>query len=158
MLDRLFPKQIDNRFPGHWLALWLFVPLVVLRLIIGANSMINTASVAMGADGIPLDTFSPPAAAVALALFALLGLSGLILALLCALALFRYRAMIPLLYLMLVIQLVAGRVLSIVHPIAHAGAATVGSSGISAGAIVSYTLMALTALGFILSLAGRRTQ
>jgi hypothetical protein len=158
LLKTIFPATIDNRFAGHWLALWLFVPLVLLRLVIGTNSMVMTASVAMGADGIPLNTFSPPAAAVTLALFSLLGLSDLILALLCALALFRYRAMIPLLYLLLVVQLIGGRVLSVVYPIAHAGATTVGSSGISAGMIVSYSLMALTVLGFILSLAGKRAQ
>ena len=158
MLDRLFPRQIDNRFPGHWLALWLFVPLVGLRLLIGANSMINTASVATGADGIPLDTFSPAAADATLALFALLGLEGLTVAVLCALALLRYRAMIPLLYLLLVLQTVASRILSHVHPMVHAGAATLGSSGIAIGTIVSYGLMGLTVLGFLLSLVPRRTQ
>ena len=156
MLDRLFPRQIDNRFPGHWLALWLFVPLVILRLIIGANSMINTASVAMGADGIPLDRFSPDAAAATLVLFALLGLSGFVLALFCALALLRYRGMIPMLYLLLVIQVTAGRVLSVVHPMVHAGAATVGSSDVPIGTIVSYSLMGMTVLGLLLSLMGRR--
>ena len=134
------------------------MPLVALRLVISVNSTINTASVAMGADGIPINTFSPAAAMAALGLFAALGLSILILTLLSALALIRYRAMIPMLYLLLVLQLVAGRVLSLMHPIARAGAATIGSSGVPIGAIVSYSVMALTVLGFLLSLVGRRTQ
>ena len=50
MLGRLFPKQMDNTYRGHWLGMWLFVPIVLLELVIGTNSIINTRSVATGAD------------------------------------------------------------------------------------------------------------
>jgi len=158
MLDRIFPRAIDNRFPGHPLALWLFVPLVLFRLVIGFNSTFNAASVATGADGIPLNTFGPAGEAEAIALFALLGLYALCIALLCALALVRYRAMIPMLYLLLMVQLIGSRTLALVHPTVHAGAATIGSSGVPIGTIVSYCVMAMTVLGFVLSLIGRRLQ
>jgi hypothetical protein len=49
MLNRIFPKKIDNNFRGHWLAIWLLVPIVVARLLIGVNSILNTRSVSLSA-------------------------------------------------------------------------------------------------------------
>ncbi|HXG70699.1 MAG TPA: hypothetical protein VNJ04_08825 [Gemmatimonadaceae bacterium] len=32
MLNRIFPAQIDNRYRGHPVALWLFVPIAFIKL------------------------------------------------------------------------------------------------------------------------------
>jgi hypothetical protein len=144
MLTRIFPKQFDNAFAGWRLAIWLFVPIVIVELGIGANSMISTRMVAMSADGIPLDRYGKEAADAVVALFALLGLSRLVIALLCALALIRYRSMLPLLYLTLLLLHLGARVLNALHPIASAGAAP--------GGLVVNALLALLVLGFVLSL------
>jgi hypothetical protein len=149
MLSRIFPRQIDNAFRGHRLGVWLFAPVVALKLVIGVNSILHTRDVAMGADGIPLDRLGAGADEV-LSLFALLSLSNLMLALLGALATIRYRAMIPLLYLLFLLQQLGGKVLMAMHPVARAGAATLG--GLSIGTIVTYGLLAATAVGFVLSL------
>src|SRR5665213_1845750 len=101
MLTRIFPKQIDNAYRGHWLAIWLMVPIVLLRLVIGFNSMVFARMVATSADGIPLDSFGTAGAE---ALIALLGLYLLLFALLGVVVLIRYRAMIPFMYLLLLIQ------------------------------------------------------
>ena len=53
MLERLFPKQFDDQFPGKRPALWLLGFLIALKLVMSVNSIFNTASVASGADGIP---------------------------------------------------------------------------------------------------------
>lgn len=52
MFSRIFPKQIDNAFQGHWLAVWLLVPVVLVKLAMDVNSIINTRLVATSADGI----------------------------------------------------------------------------------------------------------
>lgn len=150
MLNRIFPKEIDNAFRGHWLGLWLFVPILALRLVIGTNSIINTRTVAMSADGIPLDSYGTAGAEAVIALFALLGLYVLIFALLGVVALIRYRALIPFLYLVMLIQQLGTRVLSLIHPIA-----TSGSSDSQIGSAVIYGILAMTAIGFVLSLLGR---
>ena len=155
MLNRVFPRQLDNNFRGHWLAVWLLVPVVLMRLVIGTNSMINTHDIATAADGIPVDSFSAAAAAQVLSLFALQGLYGLTIALLGVLVLLRYRAMIPLYYLVLLILMFGSRALSLLHPTARVGAATIGSSGLTAGALIIYGLLAATVVGFVASLAGR---
>ena len=44
MLDRLFPRQADNRFPGHRAALWLLGVYVALKLVMSSNSIFNAAA------------------------------------------------------------------------------------------------------------------
>ena len=95
MLDRLFPRQVDNRFDGHRAALWLMGLLVALKLVVSLNSIFNTASVAQGADGIPLDSYGVAAAREVLTLFALTALGQLALALVALAALIRWRALVP---------------------------------------------------------------
>ena len=64
MLGRLFPTQFDNDYDGQPLAMWLLVPILLLRLVIGFNSIISTRMVAVDADGIPLKSFGAAGAAV----------------------------------------------------------------------------------------------
>ena len=146
MFDRLFPKQLDNSFRGYRLAIWLFVPIILLKTVIGVNSIVMTRQVASSADGIPLDSYGAAAAQAVIALFALLGLWQLILALIAFAALLRYRAMIPFLYLVLLIQMLGNRALNFLHPIAKAA-----SSGPAPGSYLSLGLLAATVLGLLLS-------
>src|SRR5579862_4280134 len=103
ILNRIFPKQFDNVYSGHRLAIWLFGLVVLMELAMGANSIINTRTVAMSADGIPLDSYSAGGADAVIALFAIAGLFRVLLALQGVLVLIRYRAMIPFMYLLLLI-------------------------------------------------------
>src|SRR5665213_3048103 len=104
MLTRIFPQRLDNHFDGYRLAIWLLVPVVILKLVIGGNSMINTRHVATTADGIPLASFNAGGAQAVVSLFALLGLFQFLLGAQGVLVLIRYRAMIPLMYLLLIVQ------------------------------------------------------
>jgi hypothetical protein len=153
MVSRIFPKAFDNTYRGHWAGLWLLVPIVILRLIIGTNSMLNTHDVAMKADAIPLDTFPAAAVAAAVSLFSLLGLYVFVLGLLGVLVLIRYRAMIPFYYVLLLAVQLANRALSLAHPMVHSGGTEVGA--IPVGSIVTWGLFALLVVGLILSLSGK---
>lgn len=126
MNQRLFPQVIDNRFEGHRLAIWLLGGLVVVRLLMSFNIILNTRSVAVGADGIPLNSFSELEASRFLSLFAVFGVSQLVLAMLGLLALFRYRAMIPLLYLLFLAEMLARRLILLAQPLAGDGARPIG--------------------------------
>src|SRR5206468_3350683 len=121
MLQRLFPAQLDNTYRGSRIAIWLLVPIVLAKLAIGGNVMIQTRMVATNADGIPLDSYNAAGAQAVLAFFALWGLGQAILALLGVLALIRYRSMIPLIYLVLLIEQLGRKALFLAKPIAHAG-------------------------------------
>jgi hypothetical protein len=147
MLDSIFPRQFDNNYRGNRLAIWLLVPIVIGRLAMGTNTIINTRMVATSADGIPLDSFGAGGAETVIALFALYGLSVLLCALLGVVVLIRYRSMIPFLYLLLLLQQLGGKVLILLHPFARTGipSAKLGSAFILA-------IIAMTLIGFILSL------
>lgn len=148
MLTRLFPRQIDNAYRGHKVAIWILALVVLLKAIQGVQSIFNTRSVMENADGLSLAHFDPSGAALLLSLFALLGLYLLIVPALSALALIRYRAMIPLIYLMLLLLYGASRLVQLLHPVPRADAHPIGF-------YVNLVILGLTVLGFLLSLMNR---
>lgn len=150
MIDRLFPKQFDNVFRGLWPGLWLFAPVVLVELAMGVNTVFNTRFVATSADGIPLDRFDAGGADAVLALFALTGLFRLLLALQGLLVLVRYRAMIPLMYLLLLVLHLGSKALLAAHPIARSGAASA-----EAGSALIFAILAALVAGLVLSLIKR---
>jgi hypothetical protein len=144
MLNRLLPRQADNTYRGYRLALWLFGILVLVKTIISVNSMINGRDVATSADGIPLDTFTPDGARAVVSLFALLGLSNLVICILCIVVLARYRALVPFLFSLLLLQHLARKLIHQVMPIV-----TTGSPPAS---VINLVLLALMVVGLALSL------
>jgi hypothetical protein len=147
VLDRILPKQIDNVFRGHWLALGLFGLFVALRLVMGANSALNARSVASGADGIPIDGLGS-AGDIVVRLFSLQGFSSLVLALLALLVLIRYRAMVPLMFLVFLVELPGRRGLAVLNPIAPP------EGGTPVGFYINLGLLLIVVLGLALSLVG----
>ena len=111
MFQRLFPDRIDNRFEGHRLALWLLGIHVALKLVMSVNSIINTAKIASGADGFQLESYGAEGARAVLMLFAVHSMAELALALLGVVALLRYRAMVPMVALLLLLEAVGRRLI-----------------------------------------------
>jgi hypothetical protein len=155
MLNRIFPKQADNAAYRGWrAAIWLMVPILIVRAGEGINSMWDTRHVAITADGIPLDRYDPAAAATVLLLFALLGMWLTLQALFGTIVLVRYRALLPLTYLLTLLQFAGNRIIGTLHPIVSGGATKVGA--FDTGALVTYGLWGLLIVGFGLSLLPRR--
>lgn len=151
MLNRLFPSHFDNRFGGYRGALWLLGLYVALKLIMGVNSIFNTESVAVGADGLPIDSFGASAARAVLMLFALSSLGQLALALIALTALVHYRAMVPFIYLVLLGEQVARRFIVQSYAVAR-------TESTPAGSYVGFGLLALLSLGLVLSLIPSRRE
>jgi hypothetical protein len=148
MFDRIFPKQIDNNYRGYRLAILIFALLVILRAVMGFNSITMTHIVATNADGIPLDSYGTACADVVVLFFKNIGLFFLLLSLLGAVVLIRYRTMIPLMYLVLIVQLVGSRLLLFLYPI-------VKTSEMPLGFPVNLTMLAAALIGLVLSLIDR---
>lgn len=148
MLQRILPPAFDNRFPGHRLALWLFGLLAVLKLMTAHTHIFNADGGAQSISSIPLDTYPAGAAQNVVGLFARMGLEQLVIALLFVLALVRYRSMIPLLYLVLVLHYVALRAVSAAKPLVLAG-----TSGVK---YMSLAIAVVSVAGLVLSLNPRR--
>src|SRR5512132_680262 len=121
MLQRLLPQRIDNTFHGHRLALWLFGVVVLVKGAIGFGTIFNGGSAATSADGIALDTFSPAGAQAFVSLLAAWGLSQLMLNLIGLLVLVRYRALVPFMFAMLLLEHLCRRLIFWVLPIASTG-------------------------------------
>ena len=149
ILDRFFPRQVDNRFNGYRAALWLLGLFIALKLVMGVNSIFNTASVAAGADGIPLDSFGPAAAREVMLLFALTSLGQLTLALVSLTLLIRYRALIPFIYLVLIGEHLARRLIVQSYGVAR-------TENLAVGWYLNFGLLALLTLGLMLSLIPAR--
>lgn len=146
MFERLFPRQFDNHYRGHRLGLWLLVPIVALRLLQGVNCLIDPRSIAMSADAIPLERFTADASGEIVLLFALSALSFLLFALQGIVVLVRYRSMIPLTYVWLVIDQVVRRALILTHPTIESASA----GGHAIGFYINLALMAAMGLGLVL--------
>jgi hypothetical protein len=146
LAHRLFPARIESRDGVDRPALWIFTAIVLVKTVISVNSIINGHTVVSTADGIPLDTYSPAAAQTIVSVFALLSLSNLMLCLLCVLAIVRYRAMIPLMFTVLLLQALARYAVLGFLPIPRTGAPP--------GTAINAVLLALTLAGLALSLRG----
>ena len=158
MLTRLFPKHIDNEYRGHVLAIWLLVPLALLKFLQGANvagllGTGNSRQVLETVDHVPVGAFPAEAASQLIFLFAAWGLGVFILGLLGLIVLLRYRAMLPLMYLLLVIEQVGRQALATIHldqPFVSLAA--------SPANLINWGFLAALAIGLLLSLTGRRPR
>lgn len=150
MLGRVLPRSIDNDYRGRKLALWLLGLLALVKLAMGLNCILNGDAVARGADGIPLDTFTPGGARAVVTLFAIWGLSQVILGLLCVLALLRYRAMVPLLFTLLLVEHLGRK--AIVHYL------PVTTTGSPPAPVINLTLLTVLLVGLALSLWSRASK
>ena len=144
MLDLLLPERIDNSHGGHKLALWLFGLVVFMKTSIGLGTIFNGYSAAIHADGVPLDTFAPAAAQAVVSCFAIWGLAQVMLGLICILALVRYRAMVPLLFLLLLLEHLGRKLILFVLPIPRAGHPP--------GLYINLVILGLMLIGLVLSL------
>jgi hypothetical protein len=158
MLTRLFPKQIDNDYRGHVLAIWLLVPLALMKFLQGANvagllGTGNSRRILETVDNVPVGSFQAEAASHLVFLFAAWGVGVFVFGLLGMVVLIRYRAMIPLMYLLLLIEQVGRKALSTIHldrPFVSLAA--------SPANLINWVFLSALATGFLLSLSGRRPR
>ena len=104
MLARLFPTTITNHFPGQKIALWLFIPLTAVTLWRSQHHIFAADGGAQSIATIPLDSYSEAGANTVITIFAFWGLSQLLIGLIGLIALIRYRALIPMLYLLFILE------------------------------------------------------
>jgi hypothetical protein len=157
MFDKLFPQPIDNKYSGSKIALWLFGLIVFVHILQSVMVLVNGHMVARSADGIPLDTYPADAAQTIMAIFMTSSLRRLIISLICAVVLFRYRSAVPLMFVVLGLSYLGGQVIFQFVPIVRVGTPP--------GVVMNLIMFCLTIVGLALSLwrrggsylVGRRT-
>jgi hypothetical protein len=144
MFNQLLPPRIDNAYRGHKLALWLFALVVVFRIAQSLVVIFGGSSIVISADGIPLDTFTQAGAQTVVALWTLLGITRLLIFLMCVLTLLRYRSAIPFMFALLLLYYLAAQLSLQLVPVVRAGTPP--------GPIANVVLLSLTLVGLALSL------
>jgi hypothetical protein len=145
MLNRIFPKVVDNEYKGAKIALWVFT---VLAIVSTARSLIHFLAPDGGAGIIAGLDLSKGGDNIVFA-FGLWGLSQLIYALIQLLVAFRYRKLIPLFYLILLVETLGRMAVGAMKP-------PVLLQGTPPGGIANYVLLPLSMILLVLSLDARR--
>ena len=147
MKNRLLPSSFDNNFDGHPVSLWLFGLITTVTLGRSLTHIFLPDGGAQSIATVPLSQYSSGAESSVISVFALWGLSQLLIALVMLIAALRYRSMIPLLYLFLVVEYSARICIGIFKPLE--------TLQTPPGAIGNLVLFGAAMLGIFLSL---RTQ
>jgi hypothetical protein len=144
MLECLFPQNKTNTYRSNPIAKWVFI---LLTLVTIARSLVHMFSSDGGAQSIatiPLDSFTANGADAVILMFALWGLSQLLIGIIYGIVLWRYQALIPLMYLLIVFEYGMRIVLGAIKPIETTGTAP--------GAIGNYIIVPLAIVMLVLSL------
>ncbi len=138
---RLFPKTVDNGYRGSPVARWAFLALAGVSI---ARSCIHLFAPDGGAGSIAGIDLADGGAASIVFTFALWGLSQLIYGLIQLLVALRYRTLIPLMYLLLVVETVGRMAVGRFKPpvLLH----------VPPGGTADYVMLPLTVLMLVLSL------
>ena len=147
MSARIFPVTIDNTYRGHRLGLWLLAAVVAVKVVQILSVMIDGPGIVQSADGIPLDTFPAAAAQTVVAAFIGMGISRLLLCAICAIALRRYRSVVPFLFALLA-----------VHDVVRELALHAVRTGTPVGPFVNIALIVVTIIGIGFAVPRRGTR
>ena len=146
MLERVFPSPADFTYRGSKIALWLLGLILLVKLGIALGAIFNAHYAATVADGIPVDSYSPQAAQAFLSLFASLGVAQFMLAVVGAVILLRYRALVPLFLLLLIVEYLARKGVASFMPIVRSAQAS--------GSAINWVIFGVMVLAIVLSLRG----
>lgn len=144
MVDKLFPKQLNNDYRGAPIAKWVFIALVLMTIARSLAHMLLPDGGAQSIATIPLNDFTSNGAAAVIHIFALWGLSQMLFGLLYIVVLWRYRALIPLMWLFTIIEYSSRLLLTFAKPFKIHGTAP--------GAFGNYILIPLALFMLALSL------
>ena len=139
---RLFPAQFDNVFRGNRIALWLFYPLTVMTLWRSQHHIFAPDGGAQSIATIPLDTYTQGGAQGIITIFALWGLAQLAMGLVMLVALVRYKSMVPLLWLFILLEYGGRKLVGIYKPLETVGTAP-GATAATVLPIVALVMLVL---------------
>lgn len=147
----IFPKTVDNTYRGQWLALPFLALAALSKIAMSFNAIFLTRMVMEKADHIPLERYGAAAVPMVTYLFQAWAIGHGLLALLAVLAMIRYRAMIPLVTLLLLIEQLGRKALRLASPLPG-----VPHDWTSIGYLVTQGLLAALVIALVLSLWPRR--
>lgn len=140
----LFPQTIDNSYKGNKIPLYFFYLLTTVTI---GRSLVHMSAPDGGAQSIatiPLNSYSAEAVDVIIHIFAEWGLTQLLFGILYAIVLWKYKSLIPLMYLFILTEYTGRLFLTFYKPIILEGTAP--------GGVGNYILIPVALLMLVLSL------
>lgn len=147
----IFPKQIDNNFKGYKIALYAFYALTAITLWRSQHHLFAPDGGAQTIASIPLDTFTLTGSQAVIGVFGLWGLSQLVIGLLYLLVAFRYRAMVPLMYLFMIVEY---SFRAFYFPMSK----PIPTAGTAPGAVINLPFVLFSVVMLILIIVGHRKK
>ena len=117
IIHKVFPATVSNVFPGYKLALYVFALLTLLTVVRSLIHILAPDGGAQSSATIPIDTFESAARSVIIQMFSLWGLSQLLMGIVYAVVFFKYQSLIPLMYILIIIEYSMRIVLGYFKPI-----------------------------------------
>jgi len=117
ILEIILPPEIDNTLRGMKLPFYVFVLFAIISIV---RSCIHLLSPDGGASSIAGMDLSVAGADGIIFAFALWGSSQLLFALIQLLVVFRYRALVPLMYVMLILEVLLRELVGYMKPVTFA--------------------------------------
>ncbi|MFT6807535.1 MAG: hypothetical protein ACJA01_000755 [Saprospiraceae bacterium] len=122
----ILPIVVNNNYRGQKIALWFFYLITAVTVVRSCIHMFKSDGGAQSIGAIPLDTYSDGAAGVVIGIFAYWGLSQLMFGIMQVIVALKYKSLIPLMYLMLILEWAGRFVLGMYKPIETVGQAPGG--------------------------------
>ena len=147
---KVLPEEITNNYEGRKIALYFFYLFTILTVV---RSLIHMCAPDGGAQTIatiPLNTFTNEGASTVILIFSLWGLSQLIMGIFYVIVSWRYKSLIPLMYLFIFIEYLMRLILGALKPIK--------TSGTAPGAIINFIFPPLVIILFLLALNSRKSK
>lgn len=151
IIKLIFPKQIDNQFKGYKITLYAFYVLTAVTLWRSQHHLFAADGGAQSIASIPLDSFSLSGSQAVIGVFGLWGLSQLIIGIIYLLVSLRYKSMIPLMYVLMIVEY-AFR--AFYFPLAK----PIPTAGTAPGAMINIPFILFSIIMLILIVVGNRKK
>lgn len=140
----ILPKSIDNTYSGNVIARGFFYLIILFTVVRSLIHILAPDGGAMSIATIPLNTYSSAATNTVIYLFGVWGLSQLLMGAIYLIVALKYRSLIPLMYIFIVVEYGMRIIIGHMKPIITVGTAP--------GVVGNYILVPLGILMFLLSI------
>jgi len=141
VLSKILPKEIHNEFPGYKFSLYGFLIIIIFTV---ARSVAHILLPDGGAGSIATIDLTVEGADTIIGMFAQWGLSQLLMAVVYIVVLFRYKSLIPFMYMIFISEYIGRIIVGLFKPIETLGTAP--------GAIGNIPLILLGVILFIFAI------
>ncbi len=147
---KVLPKEFNDNYTGRKISLYFFYLFTIMTLVRSLIHMFAPDGGAQSIATIPLDTFTDEGANTVILVFSLWGLSQLIMGIFYVIVSWKYKSLIPLMYIFIFLEYVMRFLLGIFKPIETTGTAP--------GGVVNYVFIPLAVILFLLSINSKKSS